>query len=231
MTEAEWLAAQKPELMLKFVQEVASDRKLRLFAIACCRQVWPLLTDARSQRAVAIAERFTEQLASQAELDVSWQCGEVALQECIRDNAPHQHGLAYACLAARNSTVSCSHETARETAAAAARAAGWGFRNGSQDERYIADRKACERSQADALRDIFGDLFRSVTFVSAWRTSDVLLLARGIYEEHAFDRMPILADALQDAGCDSNELLNHLRDVSAAHVRGCWALDLVLEKE
>jgi hypothetical protein len=58
-----------------------------------------------------------------------------------------------------------------------------------------------------------------------------MLLAKGIYDDLAFDRMPILADALQEAGCDSDDLLNHLRDSSAAHVRGCWTLDLVLGKE
>jgi hypothetical protein len=52
----------------------------------------------------------------------------------------------------------------------------------------------------------------------------------GIYEDRAFDRMPILADALQDAGCDSDDVLNHLRDTTATHVRGCWALDLVMGK-
>jgi hypothetical protein len=81
------------------------------------------------------------------------------------------------------------------------------------------------------LRDIFGNPFRPITFNPAWRTTDVLLLARGIYEERAFDRMPILADALQDAGCGSDDILNHLRDPHATHVRGCWALDLVLDKE
>jgi len=62
----------------------------------------------------------------------------------------------------------------------------------------------------------------------SWLTSDVSLLARGIYEERAFERMPILADALQEAGCDCDAILNHLRDANATHVRGCWALDLVL---
>lgn len=69
------------------------------------------------------------------------------------------------------------------------------------------------------------------SFKPSWRTPDVLMLARGIYDQHAFERMPILADALQDAGCDSDDILNHLRDTSATHVRGCWALDLVLGKE
>ncbi|MBN9122462.1 MAG: hypothetical protein J0I06_25515 [Planctomycetes bacterium] len=86
-------------------------------------------------------------------------------------------------------------------------------------------------AQLVLLSEIFGNPFRPVVFDPAWRASDVALLANGIYAERAFDRMPILADALQDAGCDSDELLNHLRDASATHVRGCWALDLVLGKE
>ena len=88
-----------------------------------------------------------------------------------------------------------------------------------------------ERSLSQLVRDIFGNPFRPITFDPAWRTSDVMLLGNGIYAERAFDRMPILADALQDAGCDSDDLLNHLRDANATHVRGCWALDLVLGKE
>jgi hypothetical protein len=81
------------------------------------------------------------------------------------------------------------------------------------------------------VRDIFGNPFRPTTFDPAWRTSDVTFLASGIYAQKAFDRMPILADALQDAGCDSADILNHCRDTSLAHVRGCWALDLAMGKE
>jgi hypothetical protein len=96
-----------------------------------------------------------------------------------------------------------------------------------------ADQTRPSRSEKaiSLLREIFGNPFRPVTFDPSWRTSDVMLLARGIYDEKAFDRMPILADALQDAGCDNDELLAHLRDATATHVRGCWALDLVLGKE
>jgi len=72
---------------------------------------------------------------------------------------------------------------------------------------------------------------RSVVFDPAWRTSDVTLLAQGIYAARAFDRMPILADALQDAGCDNADILNHCRGVGALHVRGCWVVDRVLGKE
>ncbi|MBM3979141.1 MAG: hypothetical protein FJ304_02435 [Planctomycetes bacterium] len=81
------------------------------------------------------------------------------------------------------------------------------------------------------MRDIFGNPFRPVAFDPAWRTDTALTLARQMYDTREFSAAPILADALQDAGCDCDELLNHLRETSATHVRGCWALDLVLGKE
>jgi hypothetical protein len=80
------------------------------------------------------------------------------------------------------------------------------------------------------IREVFGNPFRRVKPNPVWLTSDVSALARGIYDERAFDRMPILADALQDAGCTNEEVLNHCRDAKATHVRGCWVVDLVLEK-
>jgi hypothetical protein len=78
---------------------------------------------------------------------------------------------------------------------------------------------------------LFNTPLRCLTLQPSWLTSTVLALATGIYDDLAFDRMPILADALQDAGCDSDDILNHLRDPNATHVRGCWALDLLLGKE
>jgi len=63
----------------------------------------------------------------------------------------------------------------------------------------------------------------------AWLTPTVASLARGIYTDRAFDRLPILADALQDAGCDSADILGHCRG-PGPHVRGCWVVDLVLGK-
>jgi hypothetical protein len=92
---------------------------------------------------------------------------------------------------------------------------------------YPADHRTRPRAvAAPLLRDIFGNPFRQVTLNPAWLTSTVLALATGIYEEKAFDRMPILADALQDAGCDSEEILQHCRQ-PGEHVRGCWVVDLL----
>jgi hypothetical protein len=83
---------------------------------------------------------------------------------------------------------------------------------------------------ASILRDIFGNPFRPVSLNQRWFSSTVLDLARNIYDEHQFERMPILADALMDAGCDSEEILNHCRG-PGPHVRGCWVVDLLLGKD
>jgi hypothetical protein len=92
-----------------------------------------------------------------------------------------------------------------------------------------ADRAKEERREGDIIRDIFGNPFRPVTVDPAWLTSTVVALATGIYTERAFDRMPILADALMDAGCANADVLNHCRS-DGPHVRGCWVVDLLLGK-
>jgi hypothetical protein len=80
------------------------------------------------------------------------------------------------------------------------------------------------------FRELFGNPFRPVSVDLSWLTSTVLALAQGIYNEKAFDRMPILADALEDSGCTNTAILEHLRS-AGSHVRGCWAVDLLLDKE
>jgi hypothetical protein len=86
--------------------------------------------------------------------------------------------------------------------------------------------------QAALLRCICGPLpFRSMRFDLAWQTPVVLALARGIYEDRRFDDMPVLGDALEEAGCHNTDILRHCRQQSAVHARGCWCLDLVLDKE
>jgi hypothetical protein len=96
--------------------------------------------------------------------------------------------------------------------------------------RWVLARAAERNAQAALLRCIFGNPFRPAAADPAWRTSTAVALARGIYDERAFDRLPILADALQDAGCENEDVLNHCRNEAQPHVRGCWAIDLVLGK-
>ncbi|MBA4065802.1 MAG: hypothetical protein C0501_19205 [Isosphaera sp.] len=81
------------------------------------------------------------------------------------------------------------------------------------------------------MRCVFGSTLSRVALDPAWRTDTAVSLARGMYEGRDFAAMPILADALQDAGCDTDGILAHCRDPHQVHVRGCWVVDLVLGKE
>ncbi len=85
------------------------------------------------------------------------------------------------------------------------------------------------QAQMQVLRDVVGAPFSATKSVIAWQTVTVMSLATAIYADRAFDRLPILADALEDAGCDHADILNHCRG-PGPHVLGCWPLDLVLGK-
>ena len=93
-----------------------------------------------------------------------------------------------------------------------------------------AQTKLKKQGVAVIIRDIFGNPFRPVAFAPAWRSDTAVSLARGMYDSRDFGAKPILADALQDAGCDNDDILSHCRG-EEAHVCGCWVVDLVLGKE
>jgi hypothetical protein len=98
-----------------------------------------------------------------------------------------------------------------------------------RDPEYEVLRWGLFRYFADVVRDVIGNPFRSRSFPRSWRTSDTLGLARGIYEEQSFDRLPIMSDALMDAGCDNERIIAHCRN-GGTHFHGCWVVDLVLGK-
>jgi hypothetical protein len=87
-----------------------------------------------------------------------------------------------------------------------------------------------EEIQGNLLRCVVGNPFRSVSFDPAWRTTTVLHLAQSIYDDRAFDQLPILADALEETECTSRDILTHCRG-PGPHVRGCWVVDLFLGKQ
>lgn len=210
MTEAGWLAATDPTPMLEFLRGESSDRKFRLFAVACCHAVAALLIDGRSMRAAEVAERYAEGLASRPELTAVAQSSGEADTELLysREGGDEQPEFVAACVA----TWAASNP---------------GVQNYPTMVAQLASQVSPPERLAACARDIFGNPFRPVAFDPAWLTSTVIALAAGIYEDKAFDRMPILADALQDAGCDSTDILNHCRG-SGPHVRGCWVVDLIL---
>ena len=114
----------------------------------------------------------------------------------------------------------------------AAQAQEWTDRGGHILEGMLAKRTRdaaarTRRGLVHVFRDLFGNPFRPVAFDSRWKTVDVVGLARGIYEDRAFDRMPLLADSLMDAGCSEDQVIAHCRE-PGAHYRGCWVVDAVL---
>ncbi|MBN9517067.1 hypothetical protein J0H58_00885 [bacterium] len=99
----------------------------------------------------------------------------------------------------------------------------------SYSDEVLADVSREKRIQADVLRDIFGNPFRPLAFDPAWRTTAVVGVGMGMYEGRDFSPMPVLADALEEAGCTAPDVLEHCRGPNT-HVRGCWVVDLVLGK-
>ena len=208
MTEAEWLVL-NAGLMLLHIEErcTPSPRKLRLLATAYARFLETQPEYADSKHVAHLGEEVADGVRS--------------LEELLN---PDVRGWGY------QGNWGISHIVlAPERIGNAIRRSLW------LDARPVGSAYQ-EFSQlfCSALRSyilcIFGNPFRPVTFDPVWRTLDVVALARGIYDDRAFDRMPILADALQDAGCDNDDILTHCRDTGTPHARGCWVVDLVLGK-
>jgi hypothetical protein len=232
MTEAEWVVYNDPEAMLKLLEANSTDRKLRLFACACCYRVWELVSDERGREAITTAERFADGLVDAVKLRLAETGAESVLQE-----PADTHSGYSAALAGATATAKRMKDVRPWRACASARGffevEHQGMTIDDHPEFFPRAREAEAKEyvqQAILLREIFGNPFRPVAVDPAWLTSTVVALARGIYEERAFDRMPILADALQEAGCDSEDVLDHCRG-PGPHVRGCWVVDLVLGKE
>ncbi len=224
MTEEGWRRTTNPAAMIGFVGEAPGARKLRLFACACCRAFWHLLTDPRSRAAVDVAEQFADGLCGGEELFSTGQAATRAADE----QPPNTRTWA---LAEAASWVAASwpiHAVARQAAERAAWVANTAPR-GKQGRLGRAERRLLGSTQATLLRDIVANPFRPLSIDPAWQNPTVRSIARAVYDQRAFDRLPILADALEDAGCTDAVILDHLRG-RGPHVLGCFALDLVLGK-
>lgn len=219
MTEAEWLSQNDPADMLNFLSEEASGRKLRLFGVACVdRQIHTGQGNVFASL-VRIAEQFADGRLTDIEV--------ASVVESVADTE-HSTSIAWACRHLCLTDHAGSFVAAASSiyaADAASEASGEEFNSRlhlRQTPTWCGER----HNQSQLLKDIFGNPFRPVAVDSAWLTETVVALAEGIYQERAFDRMPILADALEDAGCDNADVLNHCRQ-PGEHVRGCWVVDLL----
>jgi len=204
MTEQEWLNCTDPTPMLEFLRGKASDRKLRLFAVACSRRLWACI-DALGRTAVEVAESFADGLAGPDEM------------RAARLACQGEGGQAAWYAAATNPAI-------------AARNAARSAQSGVANNALLGSEAAELLAQARLIRDIFGDPFRPLSVDLSWLTFGVVKLAQTIYDDRSFDLLPVLADALEEAGCDDADLLAHCREPEP-HVRGCWLLDLLLGKE
>jgi hypothetical protein len=224
MTEAEWLdTLPDSRVMLDHLASLEprpSRRKTRLCMIAFCRAVWHVMTDERCRHAVEVAEQFADDPGVEDALKAATK----GLPRKRRD-----YGALYK-TADEEAARSCTSRNEKFLLAAlvqvhAFTAMAW--QNGPPDPGTLFKPVAF---QAEIIQDIFGNPFRPVAFAPAWRTSASLDLAGGMYESRDFAAMPILADALEEAGCDNAEVLAHCRG-GGPHVRGCWVVDLVLGKQ
>jgi hypothetical protein len=220
MTEVEWIACEKPDWMLDYVKGLVSERKLRLFICACCRthsNSMPLMEEVMN-----LAEQVADGLAVLEDVERLLDSLPVP-----RDPGHDLSWLRYRNLCEQDSffgALKVSHSQ---------------FGPDCEWAPVYANRLRCVlgypflKYETALAKGLIGPIYLSLPALKlnpSWLTSTVLALANGISEQKAFDRMPILADSLQDAGCDNEEILQHCRG-EIVHVRGCWVVDLLLSRE
>ncbi len=230
MTEHYWLFCGEPTPLLEFMKEKTSERKLRLFIVACCHRIPLQNLEEVSLKAIEVAERFADGTATEKELATAknalitaYGCDPWSLQIIDPEYTPNDWAAAAAsCAVFPSACPGGTADTASHRAAGASHDTTW---------------KAELLWQAGIVRDLFGNPFRPITISASWFTPSVLSLAKAAYDNHNLpsgtlhnERFAILADALEDAGCDNTSILNHCRQEDV-HVRGCWLLDLLLGKQ
>jgi hypothetical protein len=241
MTEREWLACDDVDEMLQHLKREAKvgrspkgRRKLRLFACGCCRQVWHLIEDPRSRRLVELAEQLADGLVDHSALTKAEAAAAAAKTEADVASAGHSsmthtRKVGAAIHAALGTAAREAYEAARGASFGALCSVGGSWCIDVPNPAWDAQ----EIRQADLLRCLFGNPFRALSPVNSswlrWKDGSVGKIAQAIYDERRSAEMPILADALEAAGCTVPELLGHCRQPDE-HWRGCWVVDLVLGK-
>ena len=249
MTNREWRRCKDPAKMIEALKDIASDRKSILYMCAGCRFIWELLYDDQSKVAVEVAERFVEGLATIEELKrANWEAECPTFQydfepgvwrtwECYKDSVPQSvQNLVRMGVLTEEQVLEDEPEVdpvvkqrlyaAASLAEAACSPSPFRFFSRGLGE-YIS---LVDWPGDWLLRCVFGKPFLPpVVLDPDWLTLNVVGLAGMIYEERAFTRMPILGDALEEAGCGNEDILKHCRS-EKPHVRGCWVVDMVLGK-
>jgi hypothetical protein len=238
MTEEEWLACTDPGEMIKFLADRISRRKLRWFALACCRRLWEHRKDEQVRKALDGAERYADGLIADSTA-YRWY---LRANRGKRATDPSRPWEVHACNAVAVAALPDTHGRTLEShfyvaVALADRTTG---RSGQMWEPdWRAAERAALRDLVPLLRDIAGDPFHPVAVDPAWLAWDsgvVVRLAQAAYDNPVLPagtldnaRLAILADALEEAGCQDESIRGHCRS-GGEHVRGCWVLDAIMNK-
>lgn len=227
MTEAEWLACTNPRPMLEFLRGKASERKLRLFSCACCRLVWHILP--------SLCHQLVEAVEHHAEK-------EIRRDDLVRLFNMYRNQIVESTVPGGNQAVEAISHLGMPWRTAEQWHAEWYewqtsysvARSAAESLAKLMPWQEARQREGQLLHDIFGSVaFRPVSADPSWLVwngDTVTALAQTIYTERAFDRLPILADALEDAGCTNQDILAHCRS-GGDHTRGCWVVDLLTGRE
>jgi len=224
MTEIDWLVSKDLEQLLLFLQfggggHRATSRKLRLFMCGCCRRIWNFIPNKYCRKAVEVAERYADGLVCDKILEDSWY---TAFCSCESLESPVDY-YAGNCAAhtAFDGPRSVSN-VPRYACSAISEITKDGNNEAIQTER---------EAQLILIHDVFGNPFHPLPFINlswlAWNGGIIPRLAQVIYDNRRFSDMPVLADALEEAGCTNAAILDHCRG-ETEHVRGCWVIDQLL---
>jgi hypothetical protein len=245
MQEYCWLHGNSLDDMIRVLEKEQNSRKLGLAACGCIRSVWEFFRFPQLVAAVETAEDYSDFTATRQQAKAV-RAGLAAMAEEARESnlrdkeavpdwawsdpegAEWMH-FGFNGWATQIALIEIVLRPARVNPEALGRLLNIVQR--LSNSRRLRPPEQHASTLCALLRDVFSNPFRPVTFDPSWRTETAVLIARGMYESRDFSAMPILADALQDAGCENADILTHCRDESLTHVRGCWVVDLVLAKE
>jgi hypothetical protein len=228
MTEADWLAFANTDAVPDFLRDKASHRKLLLFACARDRRIQLSSMDSHFGQAVELSERYADGLATDQERREV-----IERLNAVKEEAIHEQDFEKCAAVAHCAELvtSCKDYPRRVSSS-------WTPYLAEPPVQYYEVHKdgfhrllfGTRYGPADLLLDIFGNPFRPITLDPSWLTPTVKTLAQAIYEERTFEDLPVLGDALEDAGCNNEDVLSHCRG-PGPHTRGCWVVDLLLGKE
>ena len=239
MNEAEWAAWTDPEIFLDYVRGpessmarpfLATNRQLILWACACCRRIGHLFHGTGCLSAILAAERFADGDLTFKELtafgndgsnwhsETLYASGATSVRSLVTQSCSHLVGGVDSAFDGMETPFLVPADDAARWAVAAVR--------------EHAGKAAAVREkivQCSILRDILGNPFRPVHCSAEWKTTAVTALARETYDDRRFSNLPEIATAFIEAGCESADILAHCRS-EKPHARGCWVIDMILQR-